>query len=145
MDVPMHVPVHEGWLLRKHSDKQLEEVSQRIKESFREKKKKKQYILCRNCNFIITSVDKCIEVNGDHAHVFKNPAGIVYRIGCFSDAAGSFVFGDPTEQYTWFPGHTWCYANCLNCFMHLGWFFQSAESHFYGLILNHLTEAEEEE
>jgi|GEM_PF-357575 len=130
--------------LRKYSDKQLEEVTQRLKAERRKKKKKKKFILCRSCNHIITSVDKRIEVSGQHSHVFKNPAGIVYRIGCFSAATGCFNFGDPTEQFTWFPGYAWCYSNCLNCFMHLGWFYQSGEDNFYGLILSHLIEGEKE-
>lgn len=129
------------WALRKYSNKQLEEVTQRLKEG-RKKKKKKNFILCRSCNHIITSVDKRIEVGGQHSHVFKNPADIVYRIGCFSAATGCFNFGEPTEQFTWFPGYAWCYSNCLNCFMHLGWFYQSGEDHFYGLILSHLIEGE---
>jgi hypothetical protein len=29
--------------------------------------------------------------------------------------------------------------------MHLGWFFQSGEHHFHGLILNHLVEGEKED
>ena len=130
------------WTLRKYSNKQLEDVTQELKEKRREKKEKKNFILCRSCNHIITSVDKRTEISGQHAHIFKNPAGIVYRIGCFSAAKGCFNFGEPTEQFTWFPGYTWCYSNCLNCFIHLGWFFQSGEDHFYGLILSHLLEGE---
>jgi len=127
-----------AWL-RKYSDEQLQKVAQQLKQEWKEKKKKKEFIICRSCSHIITSVDKRIEIAGQHAHTFTNPAGIVYRIGCFSSAPGCFNFGEPTMEYTWFPGYTWCYANCLNCFMHLGWFFQSGDHHFYGLILNHLT------
>ena len=128
---------------RKYSDEQLQKVSQRLTQLWKEKKKKKEFILCRSCSHIITSFDRKIEIDGQHAHTFTNPAGIVYRIGCFSEASGCFNFGEPTEEFTWFPGFAWSYANCLKCFMHLGWFFQSGDRHFYGLILNHLIAGQE--
>jgi hypothetical protein len=131
------------WFFRKYSDEQLQKVSQRLKQLWKEKKKKKEFILCRSCSHIITSIDRKIEIDGQHAHTFTNPAGIVYRIGCFSEAPGCFNFGEPTEEFTWFPGFAWSYANCLKCFMHLGWFYQSGDRHFYGLILNHLIAGQE--
>jgi hypothetical protein len=128
--------------LRKLSDEQLTKVTERIKQQRKDREKKKELILCRNCSHVITSLDRKIEIDGKHVHTYKNPAGIVYTIGCFSAAGGCFNFGDPTDEYTWFPGFAWCYSNCLNCFAHLGWFYQSGDRHFYGLILNHLTMGE---
>ncbi|MCX6583761.1 MAG: cereblon family protein [Candidatus Aminicenantes bacterium] len=127
------------WALRKYTDEQLAEVTERLMQQHKERKKEKDFLLCANCSFIITSLDYKIEIDGRYRYTFKNPAGIVYTIGCFSKAVGCFNFGDPTEQFSWFPGFAWRYANCLNCFMHLGWFYQSGERHFYGLILDHLT------
>lgn len=127
------------YALRKYTDEELVKVTERLKQERNERKKKKEFLLCRNCSYIITLMDYKIEIDGRHRYTFKNPTGIVYTIGCFSKAVGCFNFGDPTEQYTWFPGFTWCYANCINCFMHLGWFYQSGEKYFYGLILDHLT------
>jgi hypothetical protein len=126
------------WQLRQYSDEQLAEVSEHLKQEWAEKKKKKEFLLCRNCSYIITSMDLKIEINGRNLHTFKNPAGVVYTIGCFSKAAGCFNFGDFTEEYTWFPGFAWCYANCFNCFTHLGWFYQSGQKSFYGLIIDNL-------
>lgn len=67
-------------------------------------------------------------------HTFFNPVGIVYEICCFSDAPGCTVFGKPTDEFTWFPGYTWEYSVCGTCSDHLGWFYNSSESSFYGLI-----------
>lgn len=130
------------WKLRQYTDEQLAEVTERLKQERTRQKKKKEFLICKNCSHIITSLDYKIEIDGRHIHTFKNPAGVVYTIGCFSKAVGCFNFGDLTEQYTWFPGFAWCYANCFNCFMHLGWFYQSNQNRFYGLILNHLTAGE---
>jgi hypothetical protein len=131
--------------LRKYNNKSLSEASQKLKDRRQEKKKKKKFLLCANCKFIITSLEEGIKIKGQHKHTFKNPAGIVYTIGCFSSAKGCIKYGEPTTQYTWFPGFAWNYALCGNCFVHLGWVFQSSDSGFYGLILNHLTEGEKDE
>lgn len=132
-----------GWALerafRRSSDKQIESVTRRLTRKRPARKDKKSFIFCRNCGHIVSSTDQRVEINGAHTHTFRNPAGIVYRIGCFGLAPGCLNFGDPTEEFSWFPGYTWVYANCLNCFNHLGWFYQSGERHFHGLILNHLT------
>ncbi len=79
-----------------------------------------------------------IAVDGSHEHVFTNPAGISYRIGCFSDAYGCLVHGTPTDEFTWFPGYRWCFCTCSQCRTHLGWFYHDGEKHFFGLVLAYL-------
>jgi hypothetical protein len=101
---------------------------------------KERFILCKSCRYIITSTDKSIAVNGKFKHTNANPAGIVYEIGCFSSATGCIIWGNTVPEYTWFPGYSWCYAICLNCLEHLGWFYQSNENRFFGLILDRITE-----
>ena len=105
-------------------------------QQFIEKKK----ILCKVCHHLITFSDQKIPVNGTHHHIFHNPAGLVFEIGCFSLATGCVNYGTPTLEYTWFNGFTWRYALCSHCHLHLGWFYQSSASCFYGLILSNLLE-----
>jgi len=31
--------------------------------------------------------------------------------------------GEPTPEYSWFPGHSWTIATCKRCAEHLGWVF----------------------
>ncbi|NJO17998.1 MAG: hypothetical protein HC877_20405 [Thioploca sp.] len=100
----------------------------------------KKQILCKVCHYPITVLEQKIPVNGTHHHIFRNPTGLVFEIGCFSSAAGCVNYGTPTLEYTWFSGFTWCYAFCFNCHLHLGWCYQSPSSYFYGLILNNLLE-----
>ena len=125
---------------RKADGTPLGDVVLQIKEDNFVKKEKKKFLYCIHCKHPITSLDQRIEIDGSHTHIFKNPVGIDYRIGCFATALGCFNFGDPTSEFTWFPGFTWVYSNCLKCVAHLGWFYQSTDNHFHGLILNHLTQ-----
>ncbi len=101
---------------------------------------KEDYIICRACGNVIASPDEQMEVDGKFSHTFTNPAGIAYKIGCFSNAKGCVNFGEPTSDFTWFPGFDWCYALCSNCFSHLGWHYSSGDSSFFGLILDNIAE-----
>lgn len=101
---------------------------------------KERLIICKSCHHIITSTDKGIAINGRFKHVNTNPAGVVYEIGCFSYANGCIILGNCVTEYTWFPGYSWCYAICSNCLEHLGWFYQSKENNFFGLILDRIIE-----
>lgn len=96
-------------------------------------------ILCGNCRHAVTSRAAAIEVIRSHEHTFYNPAGVVFRIGCFSVAKGCLTVGEPTCEFTWFPGFSWMYAHCEKCHIHLGWRFASEQDgSFFGLILNKL-------
>ncbi|MGA1867826.1 MAG: cereblon family protein [bacterium] len=129
-----------AYYLFKETDTWRHMVS-RIQSDEEEERKKDEYILCGACQFKITSKSAIIEVNGRHNHTFSNPAGIIFDIGCFRSAEGCLVHGDPTTDFTWFPGYSWNFALCANCFVHLGWYFQSTTSHsFFGLITQKLIE-----
>lgn len=94
-------------------------------------------IFCRRCEFLITSKKNQIPIHGRHIHIFQNPSGIVYEIGCFGNAQGIVVQGIPTLEFTWFPSFAWSYALCLNCNSLLGWHYVG-EGEFFGLILAYL-------
>jgi len=100
--------------------------------------KKEDAIICSACKNLITLPSDSISIDGHHSHVFTNPAGFSYEIGCFINARGCLNVGDPTLEYTWFPGYSWSISVCSNCFLHLGWFYQSNGNSFYGLILERL-------
>jgi hypothetical protein len=98
-------------------------------------------LLCKFCRKHITSMDKATQVQDSHQHIFTNPAGDRFRIGCFASAPGCKHSSPPTMEFTWFKGFSWQVALCANCQVQMGWFYQSADAtHFYGLILNHLIE-----
>ena len=122
---------------RRLTDQQIEKITKERSKK-REQEKKDPLIRCKSCGHIITSAEAVISVAGLHRHSFRNPAGILYTIGCFSRARGCTNMGEPTSEFTWFPGYTWCYSICSKCLNHMGWFYQSGDSTFYGLILNRL-------
>lgn len=98
-------------------------------------------IYCALCSNIITTVNDRTNIDGKHEHIFSNPHGYVYQIGCFKRAKGCYKIGTPTNQFTWFPGYSWCYAACKNCNIHMGWYYTiDGGSGFWGLIMDRLTQ-----
>lgn len=122
---------------KQSSDEKIDAVSSKILGET-ETEQEKESILCKICKNEITSAEYATSVNGQHAHILKNPAGITFHIGCYSQAWGCIVYGIPTYEFTWFAGFSWCVALCSHCFAHLGWYYQSGGESFYGLILANL-------
>ena len=124
-------------ICKRYSNDDQAPIGVKIKERV-EPMEERTPIFCRRCRNEITVVEYTTVVNGRHDHTFTNPTGIAFHIGCFSDAYGCVVHGVPTNEFTWFPGYSWCFSTCANCFAHLGWFYQSDGSAFFGLILDNL-------
>lgn len=98
-------------------------------------------LICAACHNPITQNTFRIAKQGQHKHVFFNPHGLVFEIGCFSSASGCFQVGQRTFEFTWFEGYAWQITLCSACNLHLGWQFRSREGDgFYGLILDALLE-----
>jgi hypothetical protein len=103
---------------------------------------KSQKLCCSHCRLIITREDQRIPVQGKHEHVYSNPNGIVFHIGCFASAPGCQSVGISTEEWTWFRGFTWQIAICKGCGEHLGWRYRRSDGDiFYGLLVNRLEPA----
>lgn len=98
----------------------------------------REAILCAECDHEITGPNHETSVDGGFEHEFANPAGIVYRIGCFEEASGVGALGEETAEFTWFDGYTWQVVVCRMCTTHLGWRYWSSDHEFYGLILDRL-------
>lgn len=102
------------------------------------KRETKRVIRCKACGHEITNHEQKCSIANSHSHTFFNPAGIVYEIGCFKEAAGCQITGQPTTEFSWFTGYWWRFALCSNCQAHLGWLYEKRESTFFGLILANL-------
>jgi len=100
-----------------------------------------RWLECLHCNQKVTKVSDRIEANGKHEHSFINPAGVIYRIGCFAAAAGVLEVGEPSAHFSWFSGCVWRIALCVRCERHLGWGFHGGEASFFGLVLAELKES----
>jgi hypothetical protein len=96
-------------------------------------------LYCFVCGSAVTRERERIAVEGAHEHTFTNPAGYVFRIGCFRAAPGCSQAGEYTEEFSWFRQCAWRYALCSSCRVHLGWAYRGGEaSEFYGLVLDRL-------
>jgi hypothetical protein len=95
-------------------------------------------IRCRRCQHGITAGRYAIEVDGAHAHTFRNPAGWSFRLACFADAPGAAPSGRATHEHTWFSGYAWRFAHCGGCGAHVGWWFVGGADAFAGLVLARL-------
>ncbi|MBC8182518.1 hypothetical protein H8E88_15575 [candidate division KSB1 bacterium] len=127
-------------LLRKgEKTKNAIDVEQKVKTQDSEDSNKANFLRCIKCKHPITKEADRIQINEKHQHVFANPQGHVFQIGCFARAPGCIVFGEKTSYFTWFPGYAWQTALCGLCGTLLGWAFQSKENHFFGLILDNLS------
>ncbi len=118
----------------------ISELKGRPETQDRKKEKIERLYVCIFCANIISSPENALEINGRHHHTFTNPSGITFCIGSFSEAPGCNTAGEPTTEFTWFPGFQWSFALCSRCRAHMGWFYQSGMSSFYGLILDNLKE-----
>ena len=93
---------------------------------------------CAVCGHRITERAYRSEMAGAHEHVFVNPAGFTFRIGCFVAAPGCKYVGETSEAFSWFPGWSWQIAICGSCRTHVGWIFRLGGDQFHGLILTAL-------
>lgn len=110
-----------------------------ICESIDERSKHSDWLYCATCRNKITHITESVNQLGNQSHTFTNPHGYSFHIGCFRYAPGCSANGEETDEYSWFPGHTWRIALCGRCTSHLGWKFYNPGNEFYGLILNQLS------
>lgn len=99
-------------------------------------------LVCKLCRSVITRRELGMEVNGQHRHVFFNPHGYVFELGCFASAKNVVPTGPKTDEFTWFPGYVWQVVACAHCASQLGWRYAKDGGGFYGLILTALIEEE---
>lgn len=96
-------------------------------------------LYCVSCLAPITSERLRLSVAGSHRHVFANPHGLVFELGCFSGAPGCAGISPITTDFSWFAGTAWQAAVCAACNLHLGWRYDRAGGDsFFGLLLDRL-------
>lgn len=97
-------------------------------------------VICAACGAFVAAAADRMEVNGAHEHAFINPAGLIFRVGCFAEAPGVHAVGEESAHWTWFVGFAWRAARCRSCHEHLGWCYRSALATFVALILDKVAE-----
>ncbi len=108
------------------------------KEESKNRPKEHKQVFCGYCHHAVSDPEQQTQRSGAHTHLFANPNGMVFEIGCYKRAQGCYAAMDPTSEFTWFSGYQWQLSICRSCHRHLGWFFSSKEDSFFGLILDHL-------
>jgi len=98
---------------------------------------------CSECSSVVTYSDRLTAVSGSKTHTFTNPAGMRCDVQTFSSCPGAIAIGQPTGEYTWFPGYEWSLAVCRHCGSHLGWYYEAASEQtgpkdFWGILTYHL-------
>lgn len=101
-------------------------------------------LVCRVCRTVVTRPDLAVKVDGSHRHVFFNPHGLVFDLGCFASARNVLPTGPRTDEFTWFAGYRWQAVVCAGCAGLLGWRYTGQEHAFFGLILPALIETGED-
>lgn len=102
-------------------------------------------LCCALCDQAVTRPEARCRVDGKHMHVFCNPHGVVFEVGCFSLATGLMPEGERYSEFSWFPGHEWQIMLCARCGEHLGWRFTARSGGgFYGLLPGKLREQDGE-
>ena len=76
-------------MLRAFDEKKVSSIAKRKLEKVPNSEEEKELLYCTYCSKLITSGDQRIQIGESHKHVFTNPAGITFSIGCFREASGS--------------------------------------------------------
>ncbi len=71
--------------------------------------------------------------DGPVRRTFFNPAGVVFDVLLLGAARNLVALGDPSDEFTWFPGRPWQIVLCGGCGRQLGWRWLPAPA-FYGLL-----------
>ncbi|GBG00324.1 hypothetical protein Rsub_13032 [Raphidocelis subcapitata] len=83
-------------------------------------------VACAGCRSVLASSRDLFGSTGDGAGgAFVNPHGHVHDLVTFKSVTPRAVtlHGQPTAEFSWFPGYTWQIAVCAHCGEHLGWRF----------------------
>ncbi|XP_057658364.1 protein cereblon [Diorhabda carinulata] len=92
---------------------------------------------CNSCGVHITDPSKVFAMSKDGIQSnYVNPGGHVYETVTVTSAQNFKLEGQPSKQFSWFPGYAWTIMQCNSCHNHLGWQFTSNTLRprcFYGL------------
>jgi hypothetical protein len=96
--------------------------------------------LCAWCLNRVANEKDRFSVSGRDEFDFANPEGVRFQILTFLQTHDCHRTGEPTLEFTWFPGYAWSYCHCGRCGQHLGWYYTGANE-FVGLIKPRLARA----
>lgn len=82
---------------------------------------------CSSCEAPLSTLASLVAISDEGASGgrYVNPAGQVHDLLTVADVVPNAVAleGEPSAEFSWFPGFAWTVAVCVRCRQHLGWQF----------------------
>ncbi|KAL3085173.1 hypothetical protein niasHS_010242 [Heterodera schachtii] len=94
-------------------------------------------IVCSNCAQSLCNVSDIVNLStGSNSTLFTNSHGFVHDLFTIKKVSGILLNGQPSTEFSWFPGYAWTVMQCATCGHHLGWRFSSPSlipARFFGV------------
>ena len=95
-------------------------------------------LVCKRCSKQLGDQQNIFSMSKEGPQgAFVNPNGHVHETLTLYKAKSLRLVGQPSTEYSWFPGYAWTITECLGCWNHIGWKFTATNSKlrpekFYG-------------
>lgn len=92
----------------------------------RQKNKESICLSCSSCSAPLSALASLVAMSDEGAGgAYCNPAGLVHDVLTVGEVFPNAVAleGEPSAEFSWFPGFAWTVAVCVRCRQHLGWQF----------------------
>lgn len=86
---------------------------------------------CSSCSAPLSALASLVAMSDEGpGGAYCNPAGLVHDVLTVGEVFPNAVAleGDPSSEFSWFPGFAWTVAVCVRCRQHLGWQFTPEEA-----------------
>ena len=98
-------------------------------------------LCCRNCGETLAQQSDIFSMSKEGPQgSYVNPGGYVHETLTLYKVKNILYTGQPSTEYSWFPGYAWQICQCSYCDSHLGWRFTVSSSEkklhpkkFYGI------------
>jgi len=86
-------------------------------------------LCCRNCGEEIGKQEDIFSMSSEGPQgAYVNPGGYVHETLTLFKAKNLSLVGEPSTEYSWFPGYAWTICQCRYCDCHMGWKFTASNS-----------------
>eukprot|EP00092_Neocalanus_flemingeri_P092343 GFUD01117211.1.p1 GENE.GFUD01117211.1~~GFUD01117211.1.p1 ORF type:complete len:545 (-),score=176.61 GFUD01117211.1:89-1723(-) len=81
-------------------------------------------LVCKRCSKQLGDQQNIFSMSKEGPQgAFVNPGGHVHETMTLYKAKNLRLVGQPSTEYSWFPGYAWTITECLGCWNHIGWKF----------------------
>jgi len=84
-------------------------------------------LCCRNCDEEIGKQEDIFSMSSEGPQgAYVNPGGYVHETLTLYKVKNLSLVGEPSTEYSWFPGYAWTICQCRFCDSHMGWKFTAS-------------------